>query len=502
VSLALLALVAGCATLRRQGDQAFERKSYVEAAELYDEALLDDPKDDAALTRRGRAREAALAEVLEQARLARERGARSEAHDKLGRFFRLRHRWTMSTPPSLVEPLRQQAAAAALETAEGVRRLLAADAPLAAEAALHAEKPIVAEPELAAAVRELGTDIRVAGQKRCEHLSKGGSADRPYWGWLVARYCQHFGRAAPAPALPSLASGVDLAGAISGMSEASATALGARLALALVGTPWYAPGAGERIAGELQGAYSVAYQHGPVTQDAPWIERVTYQTTEPRSVPHQVSRLESESYQVQVPYTVNQSETYSCGDSHSFRTCTRSRSVMRTRSEFRSRLVTRWHTEFRTEMQTVTRHKDVPRVFQYQAEHYQGNYALAGTLTMRLPPDGAPLTVPLGRRELVEALRSDVTFLPAGVEPTSGQVPSADQWLNAALDPMLEDVKRQLRQAWTARFCTRGEFTLEEAAQCLYGGTAGAAATEALRAVSGVEADALTALAVQRSRDE
>jgi hypothetical protein len=509
VWLALSAAVAGCATVRRQADAALERKSYVEAAELYDEALLDNPKDETALARRAQAREAALAEVLEEARVARERGSMSEARGKLGRFFRLRHRWVMSTPPALVGPLKQESTAAAMEMAEGVRKMLTADAPLAAEAALHADKVIVAEPELAVAVRELGADIRVAGQKRCDHyLSQAGSkdgseqspADRPYWRWLVARYCQHFGREATVPALPNLASGVDLAGTISGVSDASATALGARLASALVGTPWYAPGVGERVAGELHGAYAVAYQHGPVTENAPWTERVAYQAMEPRSVPHQVSRMESETYWVTVPYTVTQSETYSCGDSHSYRTCTRSKSVFRTRSESRSRLVTRWHTEYRTELQTVTRHKDVPRVFQYQAERYQANYTLASTVTMHLPPDGEPLTVPLARRELVQALRTDVTFLPAGISPTSGRVPSADQWLNAALDPMLEGVKRELRQAWTARFCTREEFTVEEAARCLYGSKAGAAATEALRSVSGAEADALTALALGPQR--
>jgi hypothetical protein len=493
----VVGVVAGCATLRRQGDEAFERKAYVEAAELYDQALLDDPKDERALTRRARAREEALAEMLEDARQARDGGRTSEAHDKLGRFFRLRHRWVMSTPPALVAPLKQQAAAAAMETAEGVRRSLTADAPLAAEAALRAEKGIFDEPELTAAVGELNTDIRAAGRKRCDrYLSQGGSDDRPYWGWLVARYCRHFGQKATVPALPNLASGVELAGAISGVSQESAAALAARLRSALVETPWYAAGAGERVAGELHGTYTVTYQHGPVDLEAPWTERVNFTTTETRSVPHQVSRMESESYQVQVPYTVNQSETYSCGDSHSFRTCTRSRPVTRTRTEFRSRMVTRWHTEYRSELQTVARHRDVPRVFRYQAERFQGNFALASALTMHLPPDGAPLTVPLERRELVQALRSDVTFLPAGIEPTTGRLPGADQWLNGTLGPVMEDIKRQLRQAWTARFCARDQFTVEEAARCLYGRTAVPAASEALRSVSGSEAEAITALAV------
>jgi hypothetical protein len=497
VGLVLVGAVAGCATVRRQGDQAFERKSYLEAAELYDQALLDNPKDDDALAKRGRAREAALAELLEQSRLARARGGTSQAHDKLGGFFRLRHRWFMPTPPALVGPLKEQATAAALETAQGVRLLLTTDAPLAAEGALRAESRIFDEPELAAAVAELRANVTAAGQKRCDrYLSEQGSDDRPYWRWLVARYCRHFGRSASVPALPNLASGVELAGAVSGVSDASASALAARLSSAFVGTPWYASGARARFSGELGGAYTVSFQHGPVDIEAPWTERVAYTTTESRNVPHQVSRLVSETYWVQVPYTVNQSETYSCGDSHSFRTCTRTRAVMRSRSESRSRLVTRWHTEYRAELQTVTRHRDVPRVFRYTAERYQGSFSLASALTVHLPPDGAPVTVPLRRREILQALSSNVTFLPAGIEPTSGQLPSADQWLNGTLDPVMGDVQRELRQAWYARFCAGEAFTVEEAARCLYGRKAAAAATEALRSVSGVEADGLTALAI------
>ena len=69
VALALAAAVAGCATLRWQGDDAFERKAYIEAAELYDRALQEDPKDDKVRASRARARAAALTELLENARV-------------------------------------------------------------------------------------------------------------------------------------------------------------------------------------------------------------------------------------------------------------------------------------------------------------------------------------------------------------------------------------------------------------------------------------------------
>ena len=80
-------------------------------------------------------------------------------------------------------------------------------------------------------------------------------------------------------------------------------------------------------------------------------------------VPHQVSRMETEYYSVQVPYTAYESQSYSCGDHKSHRTCTRSHSVTRYRTDHRTRFVTRSHTEYRNQTRTVTRYRDVPRVF-------------------------------------------------------------------------------------------------------------------------------------------
>jgi hypothetical protein len=498
VSLVLVAAVAGCATLRRQGDDAFERKAYIEAAELYERALQKDPKDEKARASRARAREAALAEVLDNARDARAQGRAGQARAELARFFRFRRRWLISTPPVLVPAVEREASAAAIEVAAGIQPLLAANAPLAAEVALTDQSSVVDEPELAAARRKLRTDVTEAGRRRCdEYRGENRVADGgPYWGWLVARYCRHFGREAANPSLPYLASGIDVDGAIAGMSAASSAMVVERLQAALADTPWHHPGASERMAGSLRGAYRVTYQSSPVTVQAPWTERVSYVATETRRVPHQVSRLENEWYQVQVPYTAYENESYSCGDLHSFRMCNRSRSVTRYRSERRLRSVTRWDTEYRTVFETVTRWRNVPRVFSYTAERRLGSYALASTLTVGLPPDGSALELPLAGNAVIEAINHDVSFEPAGVEPEDGWLPSGDEWLRANMGQILDRLKGQLRRGWQSRFCGGDELTTEEAARCLYGGSPVAAATAGLRIAAGKEADALAALAV------
>ena len=500
--LALLVLagaVAGCAALRRRGDDAFERRSYAEAAEYYDQALSEDPKDDKARAGRARARDAALTELVGQAHELRAHGRASEARDRLARFFRLRRNWIMPTPPALVADVEREAAAAAIEIGESIRPLLAADAPLAAEAALTGARSVVDEPELVAARRKLHADIAAAGRKRCDHyLTDPLAGDSAYWAWLVARYCAHFGNQVPTPPLPDLAGGIQLGGSIAGLSPSSSATVATRLQAALAGTPWHAPGADARVAADMRGVYKVSYQSAPVSIEAPWTERVAYTQLVSERVPHQVSRMETEHYSVQVPYTSYESQSYSCGDLKSHRTCTRSHSVTRYRTDYRTRSVTRWHTEYRNELRTVTRHRDVPRVFRYTAEQHQGSFALASALTVSLPPDGAPLEVPLARREVVTALSHDVSFEAAGVEPRQARLPSADEWLQANVDPVVAQVKQDLRQAWQERFCRRDQFTVEEAARCLYGRRPVAAATAGLRPVAGAETDALAAFAVAR----
>ena len=177
----LVAVIGGCATLRRDADAAFESHQYVQAAELYDRALQEDKDDEKARAGRQRARTAALRELLEQSNAHRKSGDASSARDSLGRFFRLRRRWFMSTPPELVAPLKTEAADAFTELAQGVQPLLDAGAPLAAEGRLAEERGIVGEPELKQARVELMGRLKAIGQRRCAELGPTATDEKPFW---------------------------------------------------------------------------------------------------------------------------------------------------------------------------------------------------------------------------------------------------------------------------------------------------------------------------------
>ncbi|HMF40005.1 MAG TPA: hypothetical protein VKQ32_04900 [Polyangia bacterium] len=493
----LIALIGGCATVRWDADKAFESHQYVQAAELYDRALQEDKDDEKARAGRQRARTAALRELLEQSNANRRNGDASSARDSLGRFFRLRRRWFMSTPPELVGPLKKEAADAFTELAQGVQPLLDGGAPLAAEARLKEERGIVGEPELREARAELLGRVRALGQRRCEALLPTATNQTPFWGWLVGAYCQHFGRDERRDAaLPFTVSGLDVRGDLSATSPRIASMMRDRLSTALQGTPWYGSTSPDRFGLELAGRYDVDQRHGPAPFEVPWQERVAYWTTETRQVATQVSYTAYVSESVSVPYTATETESYSCGSGTNFRMCTRSKMVTRTRTEQRTRPQIRFRTEYHPVTQPVRRYRMEPRVFRYQAERYDGSFAITGRARVSLFPGEPALEIPIDHRQRVSALWHDVTFEPASIAPVHARLPTPDEWIADRMPQIVTDLRAKLTDQWGGRFCRLPRFGPEEAARCLYGGVTVAAAAGGFREVAGPEADALAGLAV------
>jgi hypothetical protein len=494
--IAFVVTALGCATTRRRGDDAWKRGAYVEAANLYDQALAEDPKDEEARAGRSRAREAALAAELEQARVLRAQNQQDAARLRLARFFTMRRHWKLQTPTALIAPVEREARAASAEVERRLHPLLAADAALSAEGVLAEERAIADEPETLAARARMDAAVAAVGARRCAAMNATVKSESPYWGWLVARYCEHFGVAGAVPVLPFSVAGIEITGAVDGASGPAGQAVVAGLRRAVHGTPWYSPAAAAQASARLAARYGVNQQHVPVTLTAAWTESVPYTTTVSRRVPYQVPYQASETYFDQVPYTTLESESYPCGFGRNHRTCTRSRTVTRYRSQMRTRWVTRHRTEYRTVYDTVTRYRIEPRVFSYPGVRHDNTYALNGTLAIALP-EGAPVQVALDGSELLSGVSHDATFLAAGVAPTRPELPSADGWLLANVDRLVARVSRDLREAWSDRFCRDAGAGLEPAARCLYGRQPAAAATGVLRAELGPEADALAAFALR-----
>jgi hypothetical protein len=207
----------------------------------------------------------------------------------------------------------------------------------------------------------------------------------------------------------------------------------------------------------------------------PWIEHIPYQATES----YQQAYTAYESHLVQVPYTTYQSYTYSCGSGTMYRTCTGSRAVTSYRSESQMRPVTR----YRTATRTVTRYRQEPRLFHYEAERVTGEYESDLAVRVQLF-EGAPLDVRLVQTQKQHGMKHDVVFEPAGVRPARPNLVSPEGWLREQADLFKNELVATLNKQWRARYCVATRYSTEEAARCAYG--ARPAPPEAVQVLAGI----------------
>ncbi|MES1205946.1 MAG: hypothetical protein ABUS79_08410 [Pseudomonadota bacterium] len=83
------------------------------------------------------------------------------------------------------------------------------------------------------------------------------------------------------------------------------------------------------------------------------------------------------------------------------------------------------------------------------------------------------------------AFEHDVRFPDANVYPQRANLPDVNAWLTTLLGTKRTPMLRKLRARWVKAFCSRNDYTPEEAARCLQAGQRVAPAEKALRAVFG-----------------
>lgn len=153
---------------------------------------------------------------------------------------------------------------------------LASAHPLAAEAELARLSPLLTAPELASARQEAAARIRAGGEQTCARLR--AAPQTPNWTIIVARYCAHFGDAAPV--VPSGAAPLAVSGAIKGLSGAQADLVRSRVAEWFRASLWTK--AADTAVGRagVAGTFEATFQHASVTLHAPYEAAVTTHTTD------------------------------------------------------------------------------------------------------------------------------------------------------------------------------------------------------------------------------
>jgi hypothetical protein len=484
----LLAASSACATQRKYADDAYSRGDYLDAAELYAQLAETSPDDDDLRARRDDARARALEAATARVRQARAASRLEEAMRELVKSLDARDRWALRPGPALAAAIAAEVTWARGQVTGEIEALLGVRRPLSAETALARRRAQLFAADFAALWPSLTAAVRAGAETAHQRAASSAGRQGPYLTRLVSAYGEHFGAsAAPASALPHALAGFDLRIDIEGLPAAQRAELEGGVGRALRDSAWYGEG-GARVSAALTGSHSARFSSTPRSLEQPWVENVPYEDTESYQEPHQEAYTDQESYTEQVPYTTMRSESYSCGDSRQYRTCTRSVPETHYRTEFRHRTVTRFRTVYRTAWRTVTRYRPVPRVYRYSANERAGEYR--GDWALKAPlGSGEPLLVRLSANDRRRGLDHDANFAQANLSPSRADLPTAEQWFDELSRRFSLELSQGLSSHWQASFCREPAYNAETAARCAYGSPAPPEARAALAPVFGGDVD-------------
>jgi len=218
---------------------------------------------------------------------------------------------------------------------------------------------------------------------------------------------------------------------------------------------------------ELSGSIRSTFGAAEVTRSVSWMERVSYQETESYQEPYQESYLDTEYYSESEPYTDMESYSTTCGFGSSSYSCTQSRSVTKYRTVQKSRLVTKYRTSYRTAWRTVTRYRDEPRVFNYDAIERIGAYRSDWNAQLQIGA-AEPFTVHRANTAQARGDDHDAEFAPADVHPSRANLLTHDGWVTQQIADLGRGFAAATEAHWIHLYCARDTFTAEEAARCVY----------------------------------
>lgn len=482
--------LAGCsASVRERADKAMSRGDYRQAAELYDRVVLANPKDQGAIAKRTEARHGVLRQIFVHNQNARRANDRATAIKHLGELLAQRDDWRMDIEPRYANALAAEVGMAGQDIAIDVDHATHTIGPLAGEHALVGHAELLARADFGGRGNAIHAKVRVAGLTWCTRLST--DATTPYWAWMVDRYCTHWGdpdRVA-APPLPDLRGGLLVDGEITGHSKVESTALREAMAAAFRDSVWYSPTASVVATANVSGHVAIAFASKPVTLHTTWDEEVPYTDYETTQESYQEPYSDTETYTEQVPYTDTETKTETCdciatrsGTGHDCmpRTCTRTETVTKYRSETRTRTVTKYRTAWRTVTNEVTKYRTETHPYSYSATEITGNYSASLQVRLVEPAsagglvNGVVAQVELSDR--VSGIDHDVTFGPAGITPVRANLPTREYVVDRERGRLQVQLRTLLDNRFAALFCAAATFDKasgtvdrrEAAARCAY----------------------------------
>ncbi|GHG68637.1 hypothetical protein GCM10012319_12000 [Comamonas sp. KCTC 72670] len=437
----------------------------MEAASLYDDLVRQNPREPELLQMRERVRSQALLQGLEAARAARQEGRDDDAEAGLLRVLGHRAAWGTKLSAGMERLLRD-----ALEsTQRHLERRVGVPAQqghaLTAERALRRSQGLLAHPALASLAVDMEARVQASGKASCQRLKDLRSDDRPHWGELVFRYCDHWGVPAPRPAdVPGVFGAIAWEGSVEGLDAARQAQLEARLIQVFESSPWYAADASARPVFALGGRFVTEQASRSVERTASWTERVPYTEEETRT------EFVTE---VQVAWE----------------------DVIDWDGTRRSELVTKHVPTTRTYTVPVTGHRHVARTFEFPALRLSQAHRVVVSSSSVLDARREPFTVTIQDQLHESGYAHDVTFGDANVSPERPDFTSAEAWLDTKVAALETTFSERLVAYWLESYCSSPSLTLDEAARCVRaGGATPAQAVRVLADILGADATHVPAL--------
>ena len=460
--LAALVVVAGCAqSVNSRADEAYKQRRYLEAAALYDQVVRADPKDGKAAAKRTQARTEALRELLAATARARVAGKLDVATTTLAELLVRRNSWAMKLDGQAAKELTVEIVAAGSAIATAVTATATGRGPLSAELLAAHYAPLLAHVDFQNWRREIEDSVHGVGKTKCDALAP--RATTPYWSWVVASYCRHFGGTEVKVLMrPNLRTGLVVDGSVVGIPAEDTSRIRSTLASAFRDSVWFSPDGPKQAHALFGGKVSATFDARTVSKTANWTEQVPYTAYEDAQESYQEPYTDQESYQEQVPHTEYRTETHPCGST----SCTETKPTTVYSSETKYRTVTKYRTQYRTVQKPVTRYRGVPRSFTYSALERTGHYVSA--LRVRFDRDSPEVAAEIKTDSFEHGFDHDVTNSDAGVSPERANLPTLAD-LTAHEEARLKaEVKVKLDGAYRDQYCGGAQYTLEEAAACSY----------------------------------
>ncbi len=470
-----LAFATGCFTRYHKANELAESGKFIEAAALFEQLSAEHPQDKELRELLGRARYRAVQQALGRARQARLTGDPKTSQAFFAKGLELRSQWALKLDGALESTVED-------EREDAVRRLRGLVAPhtlkgeaLSAETIVESHAFLLRFPELSGLRQELSTATRAAGRATCQKLQQTAKASdaasdaraqeaSPYLLNLVARYCQHFDERGPtAPPLPDALGSFEVSVELDKVGQGTSAELQAALDRVVRQSPWYSDGALRQGMLTARGSARLERSERLVMLSAPWEERVPYTEEVVKQLEESVPVTECQAYDEYDPKAPGGN-------------------VSRTRE------VTRQKTKTREVVVKETRHRDVPRSFDYQALRVEreGRFSSQAELTVKgevLAAAGQEFS------HTWSGYQHDVTFEPANVRPQRPAVAAFEEWTRDNGHALAGRLSTALAESYQARFCTTAAPSKEEAARCARGGKVGPGPTaDALVPLLGTDA--------------